>query len=316
MPISSALAASRASARFAVCMAATLTEETGYVQPAGGPYRRNARGTLDVPRHPDGCWYDDDPHDTGGRTGAGILQREYDPWRQARGLLTRDVWIIGDDELDALYREQYWNAVRGDDLPPGLDLAVYDMSVLNGVGTACRALQMALGVAVDGHIGAATLAALAAHEVGDAIHALCDIRRRRCRQAPTFYRFGKGWLARIDRIEMKARQMAFAVPAEHIAPEADSAVPVPSRKARVAPPTTMLESDTGKASTLMGGVSGAGIATEMSTAAAATASQGRFTVAAFLMALASSPTFWICVITLAGSAYVWLERRAKLPWGH
>ena len=128
-------------------------------------------------------WFD--PRDTGGRTGMGILQREYTPYCITHGIPQRDVWQIADGELDDLYRVQFWEPVRGDVLPPGLDLEMFDTAVNCGVGTAIARLQMALGVPVDRHLGAVTLGALQTADVAILITTFSDQRVRYYRQCRT-----------------------------------------------------------------------------------------------------------------------------------
>ena len=80
----------------------------------------------------------------------------------------------------------------------------------------------------------------------------------------------------------------------------------------VQPPETMLASTTGNTAIALGTGGTVSTATEVSTAMAKVAAGGSFSLSSFLMALASSPTFWVGVFTVAGAAYVWLERRRKL----
>ncbi|MFC0282394.1 glycosyl hydrolase 108 family protein [Camelimonas abortus] len=61
--------------------------------------------------------------------------------------------------MQAIYRQQYWEKIRGDDLPPGVDYVVFDGAVNSGVAQSAKWLQRALGVRVDGIIGNATIAA-------------------------------------------------------------------------------------------------------------------------------------------------------------
>lgn len=300
--------------RFAVCLAEVLRQETGYAQPVGGPYKRHASGSNHIPSKADGMWFDDDPDDRGGRTAAGILQREYDAWRTAMGVPKRDVWLIEDGELTDIYLRQYWQHVHGDALPAGLDLAVMNIGVLCGIGKAVRFLQAALGVTVDGHFGVATQSALAGHDVGDLIADVCESWRKYLRGCPTFWKHGKGWLERVDDIEQKARALAYSVQTE---PEADIASPVPSRKAREAePPSSMAVSKEGNAAIALGGTGGWTVAQDMPQAiATAAASPYGLTPTGIFVALASSPAFWMGVMAIASAAYWWLKRREKLNKG-
>ena len=201
--------------RRASLTAILLEHETGYRQQPGGPYRR-ARAGVSTWRHdpdwrppsrPDGLAYDDDPHDTGGRTCMGLLQREYDPWRRAQGLPPRDVWLIEDAEVDALYAAQYWRPSLAADMPPGVDLVVYDSALLCGVGMAARFLQRALGVRDDGHVGVGTMTALAAADPADVVRRMIEARRTYHRKSRTFRHHGAGWLKRADALEEKALAM-------------------------------------------------------------------------------------------------------------
>jgi lysozyme family protein len=195
--------------QFLACLAVTLRHETGYPQIPGGPVQRlghGPAGPVTPPSKPDDLFFSDDPRDHGGRTGGGITQSEYDAWRRVRGLALRDVWRIEDGELLTLYQQQYWDAVNADDLPPGLNLAVFDMSVLAGVGTAIKALQTALRVPVDGHFGAVTRAAIPrdTDAIQAAIHVLCAARRAHLRACSTFRDHGRSWLARVAAVEATA----------------------------------------------------------------------------------------------------------------
>lgn len=340
--------------RFAVCLADVLREETGYVQPSGGPYIRlqpwaklnKSRVKRGLPalaagsytfaadcgmlRHdsgslhaldikPDGRWFDDDPRDRGGRTAAGILQREYTPWRKAMGMPERDVWLIEDHELSDIYLRQYWQHIRGDDLAPGVDCIVMHAAVLCGISVGAKLLQAALGVRADGHIGVATLDALANADPGDTIAAIAKGWRGYLRGCPTFADHGEGWLARVASVEPRARAMAYDVPHEALAlatvdTPATVDGPVPSRRAfEPEPPSSMLTSTTGNAQLVPGTIGGGTIATEMPAAVERAASSPfGLTPTGILYALALSPAFWVGFSLIAAAAYTWLERRRHL----
>jgi lysozyme family protein len=150
----------------------------------------------------------DDPQDPGGRTAFGITQRVYDDWRGQQGLPKHDVWTIRQSEIEAIYRMNYWNTVRADELPAGVDYAVFDFAVNSGVNRAARYLQRAVGVADDGKIGPMTLAAVKAKPACETIAAISAARLNFLGQLPTFARFGRGWTARVADVGLHAAEMA------------------------------------------------------------------------------------------------------------
>lgn len=151
--------------------------------------------------------YVNDPQDPGGATNKGVTQVVYDDWRQRQGLAKRSVRQLADDELKAIYRREYWDRIKGDDLPSGVDYATFDFAVNSGVSRAARFLQTAAGVAADGSIGPATLAAVR-KEPAFVISTLIDKRETFLRSLGTFARFGKGWLARCAGVRAMALEMA------------------------------------------------------------------------------------------------------------
>ena len=150
---------------------------------------------------------DDDPHDPGGRTSRGIIQREYNAWRQSHGEPMQDVWQASDAEVAAIYEQQYWLPYCPQ-MPAGVDLSYFDMAVNSGPVRATILLQRALGVNDDGHIGIITLGALKAASPVKVVVDFADERRDFYRSLKTFKYFGKGWLSRVSFIEQAAIKMA------------------------------------------------------------------------------------------------------------
>ena len=89
--------------------------------------------------------YSNHPDDPGGATNRGVTQRTYDSYRARHGLERRDVRQITDGEVAEIYRGQYWDAIRGDDLPAGVAYCVFDAAVNSGPGRALRWLQAEIG---------------------------------------------------------------------------------------------------------------------------------------------------------------------------
>lgn len=149
-----------------------------------------------------------DPQDPGGATNRGVTQVVYDAWRLGEGLARRSVNLINDYEVGAIYRRNYWNACRCDDLPSGLDYCIFDFAVNSGVNRASRYLQRALGVVADGSIGPATVAAVSAKPTAPLIAAVNDARLAFLRHLPTFARFGRGWTQRVTDVDAMAIGMS------------------------------------------------------------------------------------------------------------
>lgn len=133
--------------------------------------------------------YENDPDDAGGATKFGIDQRSH-PEVNIRNL-TRD-------QAKAIYRAEYWNGVRAEQLPWPLNWIVTDIAVNNGPGRAVKWLQEALGVKIDGKIGPQTI--FSANNAIPNVIALRLLNRREI-----FYRsiakgsqakFLRGWLNR------------------------------------------------------------------------------------------------------------------------
>ena len=152
--------------------------------------------------------YVNDPVDPGGATNKGVTQAVYDSWRVTHGNPVRSVRHIEQAELLGIYKLRYWDQVRGDDLPSGLDYAVFDYAVNSGVSRASKYLQAVVGVAQDGKIGSQTIAAANALGASKAIDRLCDKRLGFLRGLGTLWRFGKGWTSRVAHVRKQAKEWA------------------------------------------------------------------------------------------------------------
>lgn len=149
--------------------------------------------------------YVNDPKDPGGMTNLGVTATAWAAYtgrpateRVMRGLRRVDV--------QPFYKSQYWDAVRGDDLPIALALVLFDFGVNEGCRTAVKLLQGVVGApAKDGKIGPATLNAinLYASRIGLAklIDRLCEAQRNHYRELPGFLHDGHGWLNRVADVE-------------------------------------------------------------------------------------------------------------------
>jgi lysozyme family protein len=151
--------------------------------------------------------YVNHPADPGGRTNLGVTQRVWEEWT-GKPATEEDMRGLTIEMVSPLYRKRYWDAVRGDDLPSGVDLCVFDCAVNAGVGRASRFLQQAVGVVADGAIGPKTLEAVTKMSADEIIEKFCDLRESHYKSLNTFATFGKGWMRRLDGIEAESKQMA------------------------------------------------------------------------------------------------------------
>lgn len=141
----------------------------------------------------------DDPRDPGGLTNFGISIKAF-PNVDIRNLTV--------DTATAIYKKEYWDKCKCDQLPGPVAFLVFDAAVNQGAGAAARALQAALGVGVDGVIGTNTIAAA---QGKDATGLAAEVVARRIvayGNDPKFATYGLGWSRRLARAHQLALQGA------------------------------------------------------------------------------------------------------------
>ena len=141
--------------------------------------------------------YVNHPEDPGGETNMGVTKRVYEDFGG-----TKDMKDLGFDDVAPIYKQNYWDRVKGDKLPTGLDLCVFDFGVNAGTGRSAKYLQALIGTTVDGGIGPNTLLAVDTYveEVGieEAIRGFQQKRQDFYESLDTFKTFGRGWTRRVD----------------------------------------------------------------------------------------------------------------------
>lgn len=151
--------------------------------------------------------YVNHPKDPGGATNRGVTQRVYNDWRVSRGLVPRSVKHIQQAEVEEIYRRNYWDAIKGDELPAGVDYCVFDLAVNSGTNRAIRFLQRAAKVIEDGKLGPVTLAAVKAIPASEMTDLICDERICFLKSLNTFSTFGTGWTRRVSDVRTCAKGM-------------------------------------------------------------------------------------------------------------
>jgi lysozyme family protein len=153
------------------------------------------------------------PRDPGGATKFGIT-RETLSRARGRPVSIEDVRELTRAEAVAIYRWLYWDVVLADELPPGLDLAVFDLAVNSGPGRAVRMLQNVLGVTVDGIVGPETLKAAWQADPTKTIRHLTRARLGFLGRLAAWPVFGRGWRRRVLAVEQGALRLASSPPPE------------------------------------------------------------------------------------------------------
>ena len=157
--------------------------------------------------------YTDDPYDPGGPTNLGITLADLASYRgiaidsETEVALKVAVQALKPADVTPIYRSRYWQPCFAPQLPAPLALFHFDTAVNHGIVAAARMLQQALAVDVDGEIGPITLAAATTSQPLAVLDRYAAVRRDRYRALPTFWRFGRGWLARVDATEAAAKAL-------------------------------------------------------------------------------------------------------------
>tara|TARA_R100000700_G_scaffold10585_1_gene15442 strand:+ start:834 stop:1343 length:510 start_codon:yes stop_codon:yes gene_type:complete len=156
--------------------------------------KENFNKCLELILHHEGG-YVNHPKDPGGETNLGVTKRVYEEWGGKKNM--KDLTV---EDVAPIYKKNYWGRAKCDQLPSGLDLAVFDWSVNSGVGRAVKKLQKMIGTVADGGIGPNTLKSLEEyirhHGLETTIENYKDIRQVFYRSLSTFNTFGKGWTRR------------------------------------------------------------------------------------------------------------------------
>jgi len=156
--------------------------------------------------------FTDHPSDPGGPTNFGITIHDYRKYVKSDAT-TADVRAMRLDEAKAIYRSKYWDALRCDDLPAGVDYAVFDYGVNSGIGRSGKVLRRVLGLDDSTHrVTDAVIAAVKARGAADVVAAICDERLAFLRRLKTWPVFGNGWGRRVAEVRGAALKLARPAP--------------------------------------------------------------------------------------------------------
>lgn len=132
--------------------------------------------------------YNNRKTDRGGETKFGISKKAFP---------NEDIPNLTLERAKTLYKENYWDAVKGDLLPVGLSLIVMDAAVNHGVFKATTLLQRCLHLKEDGMMGPATIQAVLKMPIQSLIVDYATQRHEAYAKNPQWPEYGKGWSHRL-----------------------------------------------------------------------------------------------------------------------
>ena len=159
---------------------------------------------LEVILHHEGG-YVNHPKDPGGETNLGVTKRVYEEWGG-----TKSMKDLTPEDVEPIYKKNYWDKVKGDELPEALALCVFDFGVNAGPGRAAKYLQsLVSALPIDGGIGPMTLAAVDKYidkfSVELAVERYQEARQKYYEELSTFDTFGRGWTRRVEEVTENAK---------------------------------------------------------------------------------------------------------------
>jgi hypothetical protein len=140
--------------------------------------------------------YVNHPSDPGGRTNLGVTQRVWEEY-VGHPVDEAEMRSLTKELVAPLYRKEYWDAVRGDQLPSGADYLAFDFAVNAGAFRSIKTIQRALKITADGVLGPVTVKAIQDTNAEDFINNFTDAKESFYRSLTNFPTFGKGWLNRV-----------------------------------------------------------------------------------------------------------------------
>ena len=146
--------------------------------------------------------YVNHPSDPGGETNLGVTKKVYQEWGG-----TKDMKDLTIEDVAPIYKKNYWNRCKCDDLESGVDWVVFDWAVNSGTGRSAKAIQKICGASQDGAIGPKTLALIGKQNTQYVIEEFGKIRQDFYESLKTFDTFGKGWTRRNKETTAKALEM-------------------------------------------------------------------------------------------------------------
>jgi len=147
------------------------------------------------------------PRDPGGRTNLGVTQRVWEEWT-GKPSSEEEMRSLTVEQVTPLYKQRFWDKIKGDELPVGVDYVVFDFAVNAGVARSASTLQAVVGTWPDGIIGPQTLFTTQQLDPADVVKMFSDERLKFYKSLSTYDVFGVGWTRRIEDARKTGVEMA------------------------------------------------------------------------------------------------------------
>jgi lysozyme family protein len=167
--------------------------------------KENFDSALEAILHHEGG-YVNHPADPGGMTNLGVTKRVWEEW-VGHEVDEKTMRALTPEIVGPMYRAKYWDKIKGDDLPAGVDYIVFDAAINSGPGRAAKWLQQTVGAIPDGMIGPGTLGKVAAMPADDIVEKYQQTRLEFLRSLSTWNTFGRGWGRRVQEVQVTAAKM-------------------------------------------------------------------------------------------------------------
>lgn len=158
----------------------------------------------------EGVKYTNDPADSGGPTKFGITIKDYRMYINANGTPS-DVASMTMQQAKDIYKGKYWDAIKADDLPSGVDNACFNYGVLAGVGRPRANIKRFADIT----------------DVHKKIDAMCDEMKtflnNLATRRPKDEKFRKGWNNRVARLRKNSHELAGKKP-DKVTPPAGTVI--------------------------------------------------------------------------------------------
>lgn len=146
------------------------------------------------------------PSDPGGMTNLGVTKKVWEEWVNRR-VSENEMRKLTPKLVAPLYKARYWDAVKADQLPSGIDYLMFDFAINAGVSRSVKTAQKVVNVNQDGVIGNKTLAAIQSFDVNKFVNEFSEAKEDFYQSLPTFKTFGKGWTRRVSEAKTHSETM-------------------------------------------------------------------------------------------------------------